>query len=40
MNFSDFNCIISKEVVDDVGEIIETGVESQNSTVVIEELLL
>jgi hypothetical protein len=40
MGLSDFNSIISKEVVDDIREIIKAGVESENSAIVIEELLL
>jgi hypothetical protein len=37
---SDLNGIISKEVVDDEGKVVEAGEESQNTTIIIQELLL
>lgn len=40
MDFSDFNGVISQEVVNDEGEFVETGVEAEDSAVVIKELLL
>jgi hypothetical protein len=40
MDFSDLDGVVGQEVVDDEGEFIETGVEAEDSAVVIQELLL
>jgi hypothetical protein len=40
MDFSDFNGVVSQEVVNDEGEFVETRVEAEDSAVVIKELLL
>ena len=40
VHFSVFDGVVSKEIVDDEREVVEFGVESEDSAVVIEELLL
>jgi len=40
VNLSNFNSIISKEVMDNEGKVVEAGEEPKDSAVVIEELLL
>jgi len=40
VNFTNLDGIISKEVMDDEWQIIKTGVEAQNATIIIEELFL
>jgi hypothetical protein len=40
VNFTNLDGIISKEVMDDEWQIIKTGIETQNATIIIEELFL
>jgi hypothetical protein len=40
MNLSDFNGVISQEVVDDEGQVVETSVEAEDTAIVVQELLL
>ena len=40
VNLSDLNGVVSQEVVDDEGEIIEATVEAEDMSIVIKELLL
>jgi hypothetical protein len=40
VHLSDFNGVISKEIVDNEGKFIKTGKEAENFAVVIKELLL
>ena len=40
VNLSDFDGVVSQEVVNDEREVIESSVEPQDSSVVVEELLL
>jgi hypothetical protein len=40
VNLSDLNGVVSQEVVDDEGEIIEATVEAEDTSIVIKELLL
>jgi hypothetical protein len=40
VDFSNFYCIISKEVMNNEGKVIEACKEAENSAIVIEELLL
>jgi hypothetical protein len=40
MHLTNLNGIVSQEVVDDVWEVIEATVETQNTTIVVEELFL
>jgi hypothetical protein len=40
VNLSDLNGVISQEVVDNEGEIIEATVEAEDTSIVIKELLL
>jgi hypothetical protein len=40
VNLSDLNGVVSQEVVDDEGKIIEATVEAEDTSIVIKELLL
>ena len=40
MDLSDFDSVVSQEVVNDERKIIESSVESEYSSVIVEELLL
>lgn len=40
VNFADFDGVVSKVVVDDVGQVVIAGEETQNLLVVVEELFL
>ncbi len=40
VNLSNLNGVIGQEVVNDKGEVVEAGVETQDSAIVVEELLL
>ena len=40
VHFSDFNGVISKEIVNDEGKFVEAGEEAEDLSVVVEELLL
>ena len=40
VHLSDLNGVVSQEVVNDEGELVEAGVEAKDSAVVIKELLL
>jgi hypothetical protein len=40
VHLSDFNGIISKEIMDNKGKLVKTGKEAENFAVVIKELLL
>ena len=40
VNFSDFNSVISEEVVNDEGELVKSCKETEDSAVVVKELLL
>ena len=40
VNLSDFDSVVSQEVVNDEWKIIESSVESEYSSVIVEELLL
>lgn len=40
VNLSNLNGVVSQEVVDDEGEIIEATVEAEDTSIVIKELLL
>ena len=40
MNFSNFDCVVSQEVVNDERKVIKASVETEYSTIVVEELFL
>ena len=40
VHFSNLNCVISQEVMDDERKIIKAGIETKDFTIVVEELLL
>ena len=40
VNLSDLNGVVSQEVVDDEGQIVEATVEAEDTSIVIKELLL
>jgi hypothetical protein len=40
VHFSDLNSVVSQEVVNDEGQVVKASEETQNSAVIVKELLL